>query len=66
MENRIEKAEGYWIPLRDGLSRVIYRKKPFNCSACYSVLDVDMEDGVPTWRFCPRCGKRLASRKEYL
>lgn len=49
-----DRDTGVWLPDYESNN-----KKSWVCSKCYSPLKVDMEDGVPTWRYCPRCGRLM-------
>ena len=49
-----DRDTGVWLPDYEANN-----KKSWMCSKCYSPLKVDMEDGVPTWRYCPRCGRLM-------
>lgn len=33
--------------------------RPYMCSQCGSLFDLDTLLGIPTWRYCPKCGARM-------
>ena len=50
--NNLPSAEktGKWIESTES------RFRPFMCSACGCIYDVDTVMGKPVWNFCPKCG----------
>ena len=47
------RPKGKWIESTES------RFRPFMCSACGCIYDVDTVMGKPIWNFCPKCGSDM-------
>lgn len=46
----VEVKHGRWQKTEESPMR------PYMCSQCGSLFDLDTLLGIPTWRWCPKCG----------
>lgn len=50
-----ERKKGKWVKTEESKFR------PYMCSECGALFDVDTVMGELTWRFCPACGTQMKS-----
>lgn len=51
----VERRHGNWVKTEESKFR------PYMCSECGALFDVDIVMGELTWRFCPACGAQMKS-----
>lgn len=49
----VEVKHGRWEKTEESPMR------PYMCSQCGALFDLDTLLGIPTWRWCPKCGAKM-------